>query len=158
MRTYLIPNHGSFYKANLHCHSTVSDGKWTPEQIKENYKARGYSIVAYTDHNVFVTHNELDEDFLPLNGYELDFVQQNRIEGKSPKVCHVFFISLDENKKMQSIIFESRFIERNFDKLCIDNEKPLRQRQYNTEFISAIMAEGVADGFFVTYNCLHRQS
>lgn len=82
----------------------------------------------------------------------MDFIQQNRIEGKSPKVCHACFVSLDEDKKMQNIVFESRFIERNSDRLCIDTEKPLRQRQYTTEFISAIMAEGVADGFFVTYN------
>ena len=37
MRKYLLPNDGSFYKANLHCHSTVSDGVLTPNEIKEKY-------------------------------------------------------------------------------------------------------------------------
>ena len=47
----------------MHIHTTVSDGKATPEEAKEAYKSRGYSIVAYTDHNVMVPHNELaDED------------------------------------------------------------------------------------------------
>ena len=31
----LLPEAGHFYKANLHCHSTMSDGKLTPEQLRE---------------------------------------------------------------------------------------------------------------------------
>ena len=33
------------FKANLHCHSTISDGKLTPEELKEAYKAQGYSVL-----------------------------------------------------------------------------------------------------------------
>ena len=29
---------GNWYKANLHCHSTESDGQLTPAEIKELYK------------------------------------------------------------------------------------------------------------------------
>ena len=54
MKTYLLPKEGNFYKANLHCHTTVSDGKRTPEEIKELYMRNGYSIVAYTDHEVLI--------------------------------------------------------------------------------------------------------
>lgn len=71
--TYLLPNEGNFYKANLHCHTTLSDGHWTPEEVKANYLAHGYSIVAYTDHNQYIYHQHLaSEDFLPLAGYEAD--------------------------------------------------------------------------------------
>ena len=52
MKKYLLPESGNFYKANLHCHTTLSDGRLTPEEIKELYKSQGYSIVAYTDHNI----------------------------------------------------------------------------------------------------------
>lgn len=52
MKKYLLPKSGSFYKANLHCHSTVSDGKLTPEELKKIYKEKGYSVIAYTDHDV----------------------------------------------------------------------------------------------------------
>ena len=38
MKKYLLPEGGKFYKANLHCHTTVSDGKMTPEEIKKYYK------------------------------------------------------------------------------------------------------------------------
>ena len=33
MRKYLLPENGNFYKANLHCHTTVTDGELTPEVI-----------------------------------------------------------------------------------------------------------------------------
>ena len=51
MKKYVFPEVGNFYKANLHCHTTFSDGVLTPEQVKELYLANGYSIVAYTDHD-----------------------------------------------------------------------------------------------------------
>ena len=40
-KIYLLPNTPK-YKANLHCHTTFSDGAFTPEKIKEIYKAHGY--------------------------------------------------------------------------------------------------------------------
>ena len=53
------------YKANLHSHSTMSDGRLTPQQLKDAYKARGYSILAITDHDYPVDHSDLSEkDFL----------------------------------------------------------------------------------------------
>ena len=56
MRKYLLPNEGQFYKANLHCHTTVSDGKLQPEIVKKVYKANGYSVVAFTDHDLMLPH------------------------------------------------------------------------------------------------------
>ena len=73
MRKYLLSKDKNAYKANLHSHSTCSDGDFSPEELKELYKAQGYSIVAFTDHDVFLQHNDLtDENFLALNGYEID--------------------------------------------------------------------------------------
>lgn len=74
MRTYLLPPEGNLYKANLHCHTTLSDGEFSPEQIKEIYKARGYQAVAFTDHQVCIPHPELqDQDFIPLTGIEIAY-------------------------------------------------------------------------------------
>ena len=50
------------FKANLHCHTNLSDGKWTPEQVKEEYKKRGYSVIAITDHEHLVSHNDLTDN------------------------------------------------------------------------------------------------
>ena len=49
MKQYLLSETGTFYRANLHCHTTCSDGKTTPEETKEAYKNEGYSIIAFTD-------------------------------------------------------------------------------------------------------------
>lgn len=74
MRTYLIPKDGNLYKANLHCHTTVSDGKFTPAQIKDFYKSKGYHAVAFTDHQVCTPHPELtDADFVALTGIEIAY-------------------------------------------------------------------------------------
>lgn len=72
----LLPDSG-YFKANLHCHTTLSDGDFTPEQIKEAYMAHGYSIVAYTDHRKYVHHTELDgEGFLALAALEVDLSEE----------------------------------------------------------------------------------
>ncbi|MEE1042931.1 MAG: PHP domain-containing protein [Clostridia bacterium] len=73
MKKYLLPDTGEFYKANLHVHSTLSDGRWLPQEIKKAYMERGYSIIAFTDHNILIPHHDLtDENFLALTGVEID--------------------------------------------------------------------------------------
>ena len=152
MKVYLLPPNGSFYKANLHSHSTVSDGQWTPEEMKENYKAHGYSIVAYTDHQVFLPHNELaDENFLPLNGYEVD-IPEDKPWGFTTKTCHFCLIALDKDRTLQKIYHDSIYIDRIKDKVDIDKSREPIKRVYDQEFISSLMEEARKDGFFVTYN------
>jgi len=45
MKKVLLSNEINFYKANLHNHTVYSDGKFTPEQIKKEYKKRKPSHV-----------------------------------------------------------------------------------------------------------------
>ena len=76
MNKYLFKNDRNIYKANLHCHTTVSDGAWTPEQTKEMYKAKGYGVVAFTDHDILINHSYLnDDEFLALNACEVELIQ-----------------------------------------------------------------------------------
>ena len=71
MKKYLLPNDVNWYRANFHCHTTNSDGSFTPEQVKEAYKSHGYSIVAYTDHEILLDHSYLnDDEFLALTSCE----------------------------------------------------------------------------------------
>ena len=68
----LIPEGGKFYKTNFHCHTDLSDGEMTAEEIKNRYLSLGYSAVCFTDHEILVPHSELsDERFIALNGYEV---------------------------------------------------------------------------------------
>ncbi len=72
MKQYLLPKDGRFYKANLHVHTTVSDGRMTPEEVKKLYKDNGYSVVAFTDHQIMLPHPELnDDDFLTITSAEI---------------------------------------------------------------------------------------
>ena len=50
MKITLISPDKKQYKANLHGHSTLSDGRLAPEALRDAYKAHGYSILAITDH------------------------------------------------------------------------------------------------------------
>ena len=71
MKTYLIPNTKQ-YKANLHCHTVHSDGWKTPEVLKKEYMERGYSIIAFTDHEYIVNHQHLNDDnFIAIIFFEI---------------------------------------------------------------------------------------
>lgn len=39
------------YKANLHTHTTISDGRLSPQAVVDWYHQKGYRILAITDHN-----------------------------------------------------------------------------------------------------------
>ena len=101
-RTYLIDYRKNSYKANLHCHSTISDGVMTPEELKKHYKSQGYSILSYTDHEVLVPHNELnDEDFLALPGYEVQVYGDMELPKRLRRVSHMnFYPKNPENRTM----------------------------------------------------------
>ena len=67
MRKYLLPKEGSFYKANLHCHTTLSDGKMTPQEVKDYYLKNRYNIVALpTTQSRSITNNSFQKIFCPL--------------------------------------------------------------------------------------------
>lgn len=76
---WLIDPKKKQYKANLHSHSTMSDGKLTPEELKKAYKDKGYDILAITDHEYPKSHADMSEkDFLMLTGYEA-YIRPSRI-------------------------------------------------------------------------------
>jgi len=126
MRKYLLPEKGNNYKANLHCHSTISDGRLTVEQLKKVYLERGYSIIAYTDHNRLVDHSDLsDENFLALNGYELDV-------SAGGLTAHMCFVAKTPD---------------NLNEIC-----PREEREYSHDGVNKMFKAGVDSGFFVTYN------
>ena len=157
MRKYLLPENGTFYKANLHCHTTLSDGKMTPEEVKNHYKANGYSVVAFTDHDVLIAHPELaDDDFLPLNGYEMEVNAPTIDLPRYRKTCHMCFIALEPDNLKQVCYHRSKYIFSNsvnyLDKIQYDENEPDFEREYSHECINKMMKTGRDNGFFVTYN------
>lgn len=158
MRKYLLPQSGNFYKANLHCHTTISDGKKTPEEIKELYLKKGYSIVAYTDHEVFLPHNDLtDEHFLALNGFEVEIMNwYGRHPLRDSKVCHICYVALEPDNILHPIWHRTKHVwgnGRNYrDQVAFDDSLPDYEWTYTPESISDAMEVGREKGFFVTFN------
>ena len=63
---------GNWYKANLHTHSTTSDGeKSFPDRVRQ-YKEKGYAILAITDHGKTNNINgHSTNNFLVISGMEV---------------------------------------------------------------------------------------
>ena len=157
MKKYLLPKEGQFYKANLHCHSTLSDGQYTPAELKTMYMEQGYSIIAYTDHDILIAHDELaDENFLPLHAYEMEITEEKSADFTHCKCCHICMIALDPDNMTQVCWHRSRYLFGNAslyrDQVKFDDTLPDYVREYKHECITDMMRTCREKGFFVTYN------
>ena len=158
MKKYLLPETGNFYKANLHCHTTGSDGKKSPEEVRELYRSMGYSVVAYTDHDVFFDRSELrTPDFLPLNGIEVEFYAPRTPESLKKIGCvHLCLIALEEDNLLTPLYHRTKYVKYNEEearrKMRFDEAEPDFERGWGTEEINAAIALAKKKGFFVTYN------
>jgi hypothetical protein len=66
---YAVP--GQYRKAQLHCHTTRSDGHYAPRHLLDRYRAAGYTFVVFTDHDRVTACADLnDATFLALPGVE----------------------------------------------------------------------------------------
>ena len=64
---------GTFYKGNLHTHTTRSDGRKSPYDAAREYRERGYDFMAITDHNIYADFDDFNRgDFLMLPGMEIN--------------------------------------------------------------------------------------
>ena len=156
MKKYLLPETGNFYKANLHCHTTISDGRWTPEEVKKNYMEQGYSVIAYTDHNLLISHQDLaEESFLPLNGIEFN-INNDEYGGKYGKTCHFCAIAIEPDNLIQPCWHREKYLGPHTSQfrhlIKYDESKPDYERVYNPECINDMMKQCVDNGIFVTYN------
>ncbi len=155
MKKFLLPENGQFYKANLHCHTTVSDGTKTPEEVKEIYKSLGYSVVAYTDHDILIPHPELcDDTFIALNGFETETNNHTSSDYSLMKTCHVCYIAIKQDNYVQPN-FNINYAWGNAlsyeDKVKFDETKGF-VREYSGENVSKMMQNARDRGFFITYN------
>lgn len=141
-----------YYKANLHTHSTVSDGKLSPEEVRDAYKGQGYSILALTDHSVIVEHPELNqEDFLMLTGVEIDLDDRDdpkgNVRGRQKHMCLIsktphnnWLPYRDPEPKDTSVPYEQYM-----DYACMS-------REYSTENTNKVIKACNEHGYLVTYN------
>ena len=139
----------SFFKANLHTHTTITDGKLSPEEVKEAYKARGYQILCLTDHNVAVDHSDMNEpDFLMLTGLEVN-INEPGLTASLGKTYHLNLIAKrPDNLWSPSKAYHWLNASPYEEKMCFE-EMPLR---YDPEFVNTLIAKSNEKGFLVSYN------
>lgn len=158
MKKYLLK--GNFYKANFHCHTVISDGALTPAQVKEAYLSRGYSIVAYTDHDIMALHNDLtDDNFLAMNGYEIGVTEEGNGDNDftNKKTVHLGFIALDEHIEKGVCFGWEKWMVPNAKKYYAEHDDAVDavvapEREYSAKFVNKLIKRGREHNFFVTYN------
>ena len=153
MKRYLLSETGNFYKANLHAHTTISDGRFTPEEVKAAFADAGYSILALTDHEIFIPHNDLsDENFLFINAIEVsvnEFPRPTRFE----KTYHLNFYAKDRNTTLCPVFAESRVVRESTRAFVTDEMKKTDAwAYYSPSSINDLIRKGNENGFFCTYN------
>ncbi len=156
MRKYLFPEQAKFYKANLHAHTVLSDGELSPAEMKEAYKAEGYSVLAFTDHEALIDHGDLcDEGFIALNGYETAIKSRNGVS-TTPllAVHHINFIKKKPHDTVQFCFFPSNFTPGH----CKDHIPFLTytgdicEYEYTPAFFRHLTEEAHKHGCLVHYN------
>jgi len=151
MKHYLLPQNGNFYKANLHTHSIISDGTRTVEEIKADYMAHGYDIVAFTDHDVMVNHADLnDEHFLAITSYEVETNQP----GLPWTKCGSYHLNFYAKNTAETYYpcANPAYTFGNAPKYVQDYYKGDYVRRYSVEGQNEMIADANAHGFLVCYN------
>ena len=149
MEKHLLPQVERYFKTNLHTHSTITDGKLSPQELKDAYKARGYSILAITDHDVVADHSHMTEpDFLMLTGAEFDL--EERGKGIHGKAYHLTCIAKEPHTLWQP--FQNKIPKEHhlpyLEKAQIDG----MLREHSVEAANAVIARANETGHLVTYN------
>lgn len=154
MKYFLLPEKGKFYKTNLHTHTYVSDGKYLPEEVKAKYKAHGYSIVAFSDHEVLVPHLDLnDEDFLALTSYEIAIRDANKNGHQAMRAYHLNLFAKNPNARISGCFTEnSIWLERSHQYVAPEMKGQNIKREYSVEGINSLIKIANQEGFLVSYN------
>ena len=85
----------TWYKVGLHIHTTLSDGRKTPEEVIGRYRANGYDAIALTDHWKFGAGKEAD-GILILSGCEYNSRGHDAISG----VMHIVGIGMTREPEL----------------------------------------------------------
>ena len=154
MKKILLDSKKKFFKGNMHCHSNLSDGKMTPEELKEEYKSHGYSFLAITDHEHFNCHSYLDdEEFITITSAEYaikEFPEQSTLKNMNMKVCHLNLYAKEQSNDY-SICYNSVLDHYTKGRENI-NKSEEYERVYGADGINEIIKIANENGFFVCYN------
>ena len=154
MKKYLLTKEGKFYKANLHMHTNISDGRMSVEETKQAYLEKGYSIVAFTDHEVMVPHTELsDETFLALTSTEIAFNQESPHPFPYLKCYHLNLYSKEPLKSDYSTFnIRSIWLAHSLQYVTDEQVKVNYKKVYSTDCVNDIIRKAKEEKCLVSYN------
>lgn len=149
----LIKKGAPQYKANLHCHSFLSDGKLSPEELKNAYKSHGYSVLCITDHERPTDHTALsDNDFIMLTGYEA-YIRPNGYNYLGREI-HLNLFARDPHN-VKYINFEDKFckyIKDPAERAAIQKVGSDKPREYTVEYINEFVQTAKEHGYICSHN------
>ena len=93
---FIDANGKTWYKGNLHTHTTVTDGKKTPEEVSALYRENGYDFLSLTDHWKHSETRMTDDGMLLLRGCEYNINGADILAG----VFHIVAIGEREPAKL----------------------------------------------------------
>ncbi len=82
----------NWYKVGLHLHTTLSDGKKTPEEAAEIYEKAGFDAIAITDHWLYYPENKIG-GLTIISGCEYHLGVSDSSEG----VMHIVGVGMKKN-------------------------------------------------------------
>lgn len=152
----LLDGNKNFYKANLHCHSKNSDGKMSVEELKEEYKKRGYSIVAFTDHEHVIDNSHIDDDdFLTITSCEIaikENARESTMKNYGMRVCHLNLYALDRHNTVTPCYNSVADHFKNPEIEPFIKHTGEYERVYSADGINDIIKKARDMGFIVAYN------
>ncbi len=157
MKKILLDANKNFYKGNMHCHSSLSDGHFSPEKLKELYVEKGYSFVAFTDHEHINNNSYLDDDeFISLTSGEFaikQFAAESTMKNFDMKVCHLnFYAKKQDNDYTFCYNSVADHFSRSARRPFINRPDTEYEREYGREGINKLIKDANDNGFFVCYN------
>ncbi len=165
MRKHLLPPDLNWYRANLHCHSNLSDGYWPPARLRDEYRKAGYSVLAITDHNILVDHSALNTpDFLTLTSVEYDITDwdahlpmakpdANEWDYRYHDTFHLNLFSKVPNPADRPARDTIWGVQHN----CFEGteEEKAKKKPFSREAVNEVIRKANEAGFLVQYNHPH---
>ena len=145
-----------FYKAQLHCHSLNSDGKISVEEQKKLFKEKGYSVVAFTDHEHLVDNSFLDdEEFLTITSCEVaikEVAHMSTLKDRNMKAIHLNYYALDQHNVITPC-YNSVYDHYTNDEIRkITKFEAEYEREFSPRGVNDMIRIAKEKGFLVSYN------
>jgi hypothetical protein len=76
---------GQWSRGNLHAHTTRSDGQRQPQEVLNDYAARGYNFLTISDHDIFTS----SDDYAQWNANGMVLIPGNEVTANGVHMLHI---------------------------------------------------------------------